>query len=45
MDMEAGIRFQILPKENGVGGNCKLILSGGEALLGTFVAPNEPLRN
>lgn len=45
MDMEAGIRFLNLPKENGVGGNSKLILSGEEALLEMFVAPKEPLSN
>lgn len=43
--MVAGTRFLILPKENGDGGNSKLILSGEQALLGTFVAPNEPLSN
>lgn len=44
-DVVAGTRFLILPKENGDGGNSKLILSGEQALLGTFVAPNEPLSN
>lgn len=43
--MVAGTRFLILPKENGDGGNSKLILSGEQALLETFVAPNEPLSN